>query len=74
MDKNGYPNKLEQKGKQRNVSHRNRRFLTALDMAEIKRLESVHNAEFKRGEKPSLHTGICQCGCGMETCAFTYSR
>lgn len=48
--------------------HRHDRvFLTSVDMAEAKHMESIANAKAKRGEN-GLHQGIYVCGCGNTGC------
>ena len=50
--------------RRRDESKNGKRFYTQLDMAEIKRMESVANSESKRsgGNKPN-YCYICGCGC-----------
>jgi hypothetical protein len=65
---------LDTLGRPRKTSRmRGKRFLTALDMAEVKHLTAIHNAKIKRGEvQQKARMGVCQCGCGRETCLFVY--
>lgn len=54
--------------RQRKESKNYKRFYTQLDMAEIKRMESVQNSEIKRGEREHRPNYYSVCGCGSEGC------
>jgi hypothetical protein len=43
-------------------------------MSELKRMESVSNAEAKRGERDKKHEYISVCGCGSEGCFILSHR
>jgi hypothetical protein len=55
--------------------HKNRRFLSQLDMSIIKHDIAVKNSEIKRGERESYAmTGIYMCSCGGAGCAIHYDK
>ena len=60
--------------RQRKESKNGNRFYTLLDMAEIKRMESVQNSRVKRGEMKNRPNYCSCCGCGSEGCfILTYA-
>jgi hypothetical protein len=56
------------------VRYGKKRFYTSRDMSELKRMESVSNAEAKRGERDKKHEYISVCGCGSEGCFILSHR
>ena len=54
--------------RRRKESKNLKRFYTQLDMAEIKRMESVANSEVKRGLREKRPNLSYVCGCGSEGC------
>lgn len=54
--------------RRRKESKNYKRFYTQLDMAEIKRMESIANSEVKRGIRANRPNYYCVCGCGTEGC------
>lgn len=59
----------------RRKNHRNRRFLSQLDMSIIKHDIAVKNSEIKRGEREkSAVSGILICSCGSPGCAIHYDK
>ena len=64
---------LENLAKRRPESKNLKRFYTPLDMAIIKKDESIYNSRAKRGliKKPN---DICVCGCGREGCFLHLHR
>jgi hypothetical protein len=64
---------LEYLARKRKESKNGRRFLTALDMAIIKKDEAIYNSRARRGliKKPNCHS---ICGCGREGCIIQAHR
>jgi hypothetical protein len=63
------------KDKIRRNKHRNRRFLSQLDMSIIKHDIAVKNSEIKRGDKEKFAvSGIYMCSCGSPGCAIHYDK
>ena len=61
------------KDKLKRGKHRNRRFLSQLDMSIIKHDIAVKNSEIKRGDRERYaETGIYMCSCGSPGCAIHY--
>lgn len=62
--------KLSEAGGHKKSSKKNdKRFYTALDMAEIKHQEAIKASQIKRGErKDKGNNSIIVCGCGREGC------
>lgn len=61
--------------RRRDESKNGKRFYTELDMAEIKRMESVANSEVKRGLRENKPNYYSVCGCGAEGCfIISYSE
>ena len=61
------------KDKLKRNKHRNRRFLSQLDMS--KHDIAVKNSEIKRGDRERyVETGIYMCGCGSPGCAIHYDK
>ncbi len=61
--------------RRRDESKNGKRFYTELDMAEIKRMESVANSEVKRGLRKNKPNYYSVCGCGAEGCfIISYSE
>jgi hypothetical protein len=70
-----YNIELSDKDKQKIKNHRNRRFLSQLDMSIIKHDIAVKNSEIKRGEREKCaETGIYMCSCGAPGCAIHYDK
>jgi hypothetical protein len=70
-----YNVELSDKDKLKLRKHRNRRFLSQLDMSIIKHDIAVKNSEIKRGDRERYaETGIYMCGCGSPGCAIHYDR
>ena len=69
-----YNVKSSNKDEIRRKKHKNRRFLSQLDMSVINHDISVKNSKIKRGEmKEYSVTGIQMCGCGSPGCAIHYN-
>lgn len=63
------------KDKLKRNKHRNRRFLSQLDMSIIKHDIAVKNSKIKRGDRERYsESGIYMCGCGSPGCAIHYDK
>jgi hypothetical protein len=52
-----------------NRFHIQKRFLSQLDLAEMKKMEAISNSQIKRGERQKGNWGgHYVCGCGVEGC------
>lgn len=61
--------KSKHRKKKPNRFNHQKRFLSSLDLAEAKKMESITNSQIKRGDKePGNFAYHYVCGCGAEGC------